>query len=935
MHVTIPEKGDRLLRVLNIPLMLTLYLQIEGISAKQKAYPYLEFRDNLSAGNLIRNFIQKEILNYSDYVRGVDIGLFIFSVIAILPFIMYHMEKKGELSVSDYGLRVLIKDAVKYYEDKTNCIPDQVNRASRGHSLIFESISEDDIYSYIVEKSGIIVPFTEEGIDVFRPMHQDFRDGLAALFLCNVGLGYCENQNTLPQEYMISQSDYVVRFMSEMLNKDEVGRLWKMNQLYTPTNIISCRLLMEIIGMQQGYDYNGIDFSGMDLTNISLYSFLDFRPGLPRDKGAFKNTKVSHNTFMPIGHNGGINCIATNNAGNIVVSGSYDRTLRVWKLENEECLFELEGHTGAIKAVAVNSNKKLVISGSDDRTLRLWDYEKGLFLRDFIGHTGTISSVAISSDGETIFSGSNDNTIRIWNIEKTDRVYVFNKHKYRITSISLDEERSIAVSGDANGSVYIWNYNENSVISHIKFSSSRIIGAFLIHDKKHVIIGTSDGHIQTWGYSGEHCKCINEVSHLIRGKFTCMKISEDEKYVILGTYHWNAYLLDINTGHCKQIYGRHTDRISEVLISQNDNHLISASWDKTIRIWNMKTGECMRTLGMQTNCVATISMSADGHYVAIGFRNGAVSIWNAKSGICEQYFIGDRGAVLSVFIDEHGDNVVSGSWDGNVRIWNIASKKHKLLNYMPQDSEGFPANNIRSVSMSANGLYTLSGNTDGTVCLWETMTGDLIRTLKGHNQRVESISTNIDGSKAVSVDRDGIVYAWELHNKERFKRLIMKDKNVTSIGMDLDGKIIVAGSYKRFISMLDFDTCDTIREFGRTKQHIGRITTVAISADGKTIVSGSMDRIMSVWNTETGDRVFQSRNHIGRVVSVSISADGKYAVSSDADNCVRIWSIEKKKCIHKIHPFVDYHLIGVDLREAKFESIQLKEQCRQNGAIVD
>ena len=55
-----------------------------------------------------------------------------------------------------------------------------------------------------------------------------------------------------------------------------------------------------------------------------------------------------------------------------------------------------------------------VLSGSDDKTLKLWDAATGALLRTFEGHSGSVNSVAFSPDGTRLLSGSWDKTLKLW-----------------------------------------------------------------------------------------------------------------------------------------------------------------------------------------------------------------------------------------------------------------------------------------------------------------------------------------------------------------------------------------------------------------------------------------------------------------------------------------------------------------------------------------
>jgi WD40 repeat protein len=98
--------------------------------------------------------------------------------------------------------------------------------------------------------------------------------------------------------------------------------------------------------------------------------------------------------------------------GKQVVSGSGDRTVRLWDAATGAALQTLEGHTQWVSSVAFSPDGKQVVSGSDDHTVRLLDAATGAALQTLEGHTEWVSSVAFSPDGKQVVSGSNDKTVR-------------------------------------------------------------------------------------------------------------------------------------------------------------------------------------------------------------------------------------------------------------------------------------------------------------------------------------------------------------------------------------------------------------------------------------------------------------------------------------------------------------------------------------------
>ncbi|KAG9092785.1 hypothetical protein FRC07_011588, partial [Ceratobasidium sp. 392] len=75
----------------------------------------------------------------------------------------------------------------------------------------------------------------------------------------------------------------------------------------------------------------------------------------------------------------------------------------------------LVGHTAVVYSVAYSPDGTRIVSGSFDRTIRIWDAQTGQMIgRPLEGHKDSVNSVAYSPDGLRIISGSSDKTIRIW-----------------------------------------------------------------------------------------------------------------------------------------------------------------------------------------------------------------------------------------------------------------------------------------------------------------------------------------------------------------------------------------------------------------------------------------------------------------------------------------------------------------------------------------
>jgi WD40 repeat protein len=105
--------------------------------------------------------------------------------------------------------------------------------------------------------------------------------------------------------------------------------------------------------------------------------------------------------------------------GQTLVSGSYDRSVKVWQGTSGKILYHLLGHTDKIQAIAIHPSGQILASASRDG-IRLWNLPTGELLRFLSsadgGHKDWVRSLAFSPDGLTLASGGFDKKIMLWQI---------------------------------------------------------------------------------------------------------------------------------------------------------------------------------------------------------------------------------------------------------------------------------------------------------------------------------------------------------------------------------------------------------------------------------------------------------------------------------------------------------------------------------------
>ncbi|KAF4667001.1 Guanine nucleotide-binding protein subunit beta-2-like 1 [Perkinsus olseni] len=247
------------------------------------------------------------------------------------------------------------------------------------------------------------------------------------------------------------------------------------------------------------------------------------------------------------GHTDWVTSIATTYEDpKMVVSGSRDKKIMIWELTNdsESAGFprrSLTGHNQAVSDVTLSSDAQYCLSGSWDKTLRLWDVSSGKTVQTFVGHTSDVFSVAFSPDNRQIVSAGRDKSIKIWNAmgecrhtivddqhtdwvscvrfspsakqplivscgwDKLVKVWSLDNGKLRINlaghtgvlnNVTISPDGSLCASGGKDGVAMLWDVNEGKHLYSLDANSS--INALCFSPKNYWLCAATDAGVKVW-----------------------------------------------------------------------------------------------------------------------------------------------------------------------------------------------------------------------------------------------------------------------------------------------------------------------------------------------------------------------------------------------------------------------------------------------------
>jgi eukaryotic-like serine/threonine-protein kinase len=224
-----------------------------------------------------------------------------------------------------------------------------------------------------------------------------------------------------------------------------------------------------------------------------------------------------------------------------------------------------------------------------------------------------------------------------------------------------------------------------------------------------------------------------------------------------------ARLWDATTGALLATCRGHASKVVSTAFSPDGSRLVTASSDRTVRQWDARTGqEVEPPYDRHSADVVSAAYSPDGQWVASAGEDRTIRVWRASGRQDVAVLQGHTGGVIKVAFAPDGRRLASLSFlsgstigDGTVRVWDVDTRA--TLPVLRGHTR-----TIYPLAYSPDGRWLASGSWDGTVRLWDAVTGEPCVTLP-HPDIVWELAFGPDRTwLATGCAQDGRLRIWDV-----------------------------------------------------------------------------------------------------------------------------------------------------------------------------
>lgn len=614
-------------------------------------------------------------------------------------------------------------------------------------------------------------------------------------------------------------------------------------------------------------------------------------------------------------HEGEITGSEFSQDGTKLVTGSVDRTARVWDSETGEALTEPLIHTSEVLLAKFSGDHRHVFTLSIDGVLRVWDLADGRSVREIPLPVETVEVASLSPDRHWIAVGGHSGELLVRSLT-SEVLHTRSPHHGAVKALAWSPDgRRLASAGD-DGEVWMTDITEGLQVLGPLRHAGTIRSLAFDHETRLLASGSSETTIQIWEVdTGRALTPL--LSH--EGSVWSLRFSSDSKFLFAGGGQFrksgDLTVWSVSEGRPTGQRVRHRMPVNRIEISPDGTLLATASVDQSARIWDLKTLQPVSPLLRFNQSVRDIQFSPDGRRLLASSRDGTWRIWRIRAALDAGHELKYASTVSDARVTPEGHWIISGTTAGEARIDDRATFRSAVK------LATIGAN--WTIAMSLDGTWLALAQTRGTQLYHRSDplaafdpagSLDSWRALALSHHGKEMIGwcpdRGLEFMRLASVLHDGNALPTADSSKRPSPAVLVRRSldcdprlNVLSQEFSPDGKWIAVGfgplnedpKQVRIGEARLYHSETGVLHAGPLLQN-GRAVALAFSPNSKLLLTACSDataeaRRAHLWDVASGTEVGNGFPHADGVACVGFSRNGRWVATGGEDAEAQIWDV--------------------------------------------
>jgi WD40 repeat protein len=555
------------------------------------------------------------------------------------------------------------------------------------------------------------------------------------------------------------------------------------------------------------------------------------------------------------------------------------------KTPTPEILAKLQGHTDAVYAVAYSPDGKMIVTASFDNTLKLWDAATGKELKTYggtAGHTKQVISVAFSPDGSMIASGSTDNTLKVWDVPVNAPIRSL-KTNDGVQAVALSPDGTKLAIGGKDGSLRLVTPAEFKELVKFESGHQGAITAlsFTANGQTLASVG-ADRMLRYWNVAngqliaaiGAHAGSANNVA--VNPNNSAAYTVGDDGYLKF----WA-----IPTVGAKTLPG-HGAPIRALAMTADNASYYTGSDDRTVRQFTVANAKETRALsGPQANITSVATHPAN-TFIAAGTADSRIFLWNNADAKVAANWLAHAGAVNSVQIAAPGNQLMSSGADGLVKFWALPAVLPRTHTH---------ADAVLAAVASPDGKKLFTGSNDKFVRIWDTTKQAMEKQFAGHTGPVTAVAVSPNLQMLASGSADQTIRLWNQATAKESDLLHAHTGPITALGINAAGTQMLSASEDGAVKLWQLPLVAP-----KPFLHPDQVAALVLTADANKIVTAGNDKIVRLWNLANGAKERDYGGLTLPIVSLAITNNSATIAAGAADKTLTLWNAADAKVLHKL-----------------------------------